>query len=560
MADKLFFSRDTKVYLEKGDYYWELPVLEGFSFSQATNSSEITLAEMSTATGESRRGRQMFNNSLAPAEWSFSTYARPFKSTNTGSGKANPTAGFHHAVEEVLWAQMVGSGTYETAATTGGGATYTSGTPNTVTFVAADFTIKVNEASGVTNSNEVTFDNVDNVKVGQRATFGAVNTHVTQVDTSSKKVTFADPVTTVDDADITVKRKLGQDITVTGVPTETNGNGEGATVSIAYDDSASSNTTFFTFTIDNAGAGYEDDDTITVSSSDIMGAFSAALSRTFATNYVPNSTNGVSGPPATPTAGTSFPGFNRTNSGTDGLKIDFQNSNKTTLGTFTLYFVLGGSKSSSSDHSVYKIENCCVNEASLDFDIDGITTINWSGMGTLISDNQQTGPSASNAITEGTEDTGNFIRNRLTSLAATSVVPNSKTYDLTLTGGNITITNNMTYLTPETLGIVNTPLGHVTGTRSVTGSFTCYLNRQTDSSAELFEQLIENTSTVTNDFALVFNVGGSSAPRVSFDMQSCHLEVPTHSIEDVISLEANFHALPDSVDDTDELVIKYVGS
>ena len=122
----------------------------------------------------------------------------------------------------------------------------------------------------------------------------------------------------------------------------------------------------------------------------------------------------------------------------------------------------------------------------------------------------------------------------------------------------------MTYLTPETLGVVNTPLGHVTGTRSVTGSFTCYLNKEDNSSAELFKKLIENTSTVTNVFQLQFNVGSSStspvAPRIEFDMDNCHLEVPTHSIEDVISLEASFHALPSTVEQTDEVSITYVGA
>jgi hypothetical protein len=48
----LQFSRNTKVYLEQGWYnIWEIPVLDGFSFSQATNASEITLNEMSAVAG-----------------------------------------------------------------------------------------------------------------------------------------------------------------------------------------------------------------------------------------------------------------------------------------------------------------------------------------------------------------------------------------------------------------------------------------------------------------------------------------------------------------------------
>ena len=92
MADVLYFSRDTKVYIEIGSDVWELPVLDGFSFSQSTNSTEVTLQEMESSGGVSRRGRRLFNDSLAPAEWSFSTYVRPFRTAGTGSGAANDTA------------------------------------------------------------------------------------------------------------------------------------------------------------------------------------------------------------------------------------------------------------------------------------------------------------------------------------------------------------------------------------------------------------------------------------------------------------------------------------
>jgi hypothetical protein len=36
-------------------------------------------------------------------------------------------------------------------------------------------------------------------------------------------------------------------------------------------------------------------------------------------------------------------------------------------------------------------------------------------------------------------------------------------------------------------------------------------------------------------------------------MPQCHLEVPSHSIEEVISMETNFHALPSDFDSTDEI-------
>lgn len=365
MADTLYFSRDTEVFVKIGSAVWEIPVLDGFSFSQATNTSEITLNEMADALGNSKRGRQMFTDSFAPAEWSFSTYVRPFASAGSGAGAAD-TAANHHAVEEVLWALMVGDAAYAS---------------NTFTGFTADLT---------------------------------------------------------------------------------------------------------------------------------------------------------------------------------DLDITFANSNKTTLGTADIFFVMGGAGSGTK--TTYKLEGCVVNEASIDFDIDGIATINWSGFAKVIT--EDTAPTAT--IYEAVSSTSNFIRNRLTNLEISGDAGGSSvtyTDNLVLTGGNITISNNITFLTPETLGVVNLPLGHVTGTRSVSGNFTCYLNAESNSSADLFENIIEDTDQIVNNFDLVFNVGGASGtPRLELSMSDCHLEVPTHSIEDVISLETNFHALPSTIDGTDELTIKYVGA
>ena len=444
MADQLYFSRDTKVFIEIGTSIWEMPVLDGFSFSQATNASEVTLSEMSGTGGSSRRGRRMFTDSFAPAEWSFSTYMRPFTSVgaaNAGAqltGKfASETDGDHHGVEEVLWAMLAGPGYYDAA------------------------TDEFKSASG-------------------------------------------------------------------------------GTVYIAH--------------------------------------------------------NGTSG------------------------DIDFAQSNKSTLGTANIYFAMGGS---SDTKTVYKIADCVVNEAAADFDIDGIATINWSGMGSIISDEGASVPVAT--ITEGTTATNNFIRNRLTTLTAAKYPTTTLTigavasgvvqavegtrykisvvgdtnwadigavgtpavgleftanstaatgttgkafkesqYGLVLTGGNITISNNISYLTPEELGRVNQPIEHVTGTRTVTGSFTCYLGSSdaaTNKSKNLFEDLVQDTETVINEFELKFDVGGTTGtPRLEFAIDRCHLEIPSHSIDDVISLETNFHGLGSSIGEADEITIKYVGA
>lgn len=380
MASNLFFNRHTRVYLKQGTNIWEIPVLSGYSFSQTTNSSQVTLNEMSDATGVSRRGQQAFNDSLSPAEWSFDVYARPTLVTGTPNRM--------RAVEEPLWANMAAVNAY-----TAGTNSWTSG-----------------------------------------VTIGAAT-----------------------------------------------------------------------------------------------------------------------------------------------LDFDFNASNKTTLGTFDLYFVLGASKQSplddtvvypdDTDTTIYKISNCVVNEATMNFEIDGIATISWSGMGSQITEVKGSTFDTSSAIVTGIATTTNMIRNRLTALTATSSVSGSlKTYDITLTGGSITISNNISFLTPETIGIVNVPLGHVTGTRSVSGSFTAYLDTKTNGTADLYADLLSATTVVTNSFDLNFYVGGKSAddqptgPGIQFDMGQCHLEVPSVNIDDVIGVEMNFTALPSTISGTNEITkIRYVG-
>lgn len=395
MAAQFYFSRDTKVYLTPAGstaVAWEIPVLDGFSFSQATNTSEITLAEASSGTNKSRRSRQMFTDSYAPAEWSFSTYMRPFGAVPAGSDTSlwEPSASIsgnpQHAVEEALWAFFVGASTFTK---------------------------------------------------GNGSTASAWNDGITNSDTS--------------------------------------------------------------------------------------------------------------------------------------MVVDWTASELSTLTEFDLYFELGGA--TAGNDVCYKIANCAVNEASIDFDIDGIATIAWSGFGKIITESGTATPSFTAEITEGTTTTSNFIRNRLTNLgitaADTSTFPGagSGVYNLVLTGGNITISNNLTYLTPETLGVVNQPLGNVTGTRSISGNFTCYLDHTAGASADLFEDLIEATSVITNSFDLTFGIGGASSvtPSVQIELPKCHFEVPAHSMDDVISLETNFHALPASLDpgtgaDNYEIKVTYKGA
>ena len=58
----LQFTRNATVYVVGGGAVWQLSVLDGFSFTQSINSSEITINE---AGSTSRRARLLFNDSLS---------------------------------------------------------------------------------------------------------------------------------------------------------------------------------------------------------------------------------------------------------------------------------------------------------------------------------------------------------------------------------------------------------------------------------------------------------------------------------------------------------------
>lgn len=384
MANNIYFGRDTRVFLVQGSNVWEIPVLNGFSFTQSTNTSEVALNEMTDSAGNSRRGRTVFTDSQAPAEWSFDTYVRP----TIASTK-------HTAVEAPLWANFVAKNAYAAGAWMA----------NTVTSVS-------------TTSLDISFQNSNKTELG----------------------VF--------------------DLVFVNAPAST------------------------AATIFNSGPA-----------------------------------------PGSPVAGTAY-------------------------GTL-----------------MYRIYDASINEVSITFDIDGIATLSWSGMGARL--RNFTGSfDVSTAIRTGIDQSNNFIRNRLTQLTATRQTNGAnKTYNLTLTGGTITLSNNLSYLTPELISRVNVPLGHVTGTRNIGGSFTCYVDSQASGSGELFADLSTGTTNTREDFDLTFYVGGASgtpdvarAPGMVFSMPNAHLSVPTHDTGDVIALSVDFSALPSELGVADEIdLIRYIG-
>lgn len=486
----IFLKRDTKVYLRKTvgavSAIWEIPVLDGFTFSQGNTVSEVTLNEMASGTGYSKRGRRAFNDALAPAEWSFSTYIRPFKSTvaynpaaTTGTGAGGSNNIF--AIEEQLWANFVGKGGWTTS------------------------------ASGIASLSSVTIS-------------GGVNG------------TYE-----VDQAEFT-----------------TSGSGFGATFIVTVTGSTSA-----TVAIVNPGSGYGVSDTITIPGSVLGG--SGNLTATIDTLS------------ASETSAYDSETENFTRDTTD-LNISFAGSGVAELGTFDLFFVMGATSATSLNYSasstleIFKLTNCVVNEATVNFEVDGIAMIDWSGNAATLTTESSFDASAS--ITEGVSSTSNFIRNKLTALSLVANTGVTRTafpgansngvYNITLTGGSITFSNNVTYLTPETLGIVNIPIGHITGNKTVSGNFTAYVDYGlAGDSGSLFDAATSNAARgiITNSFALTFKVGGANGiPRFEISLPTAHLEIPTIQTEDVIAIDVAFAGLPSTITSNDEATLTYVGA
>ena len=258
-----------------------------------------------------------------------------------------------------------------------------------------------------------------------------------------------------------------------------------------------------------------------------------------------------------------------------GLAIDFDDSNTNELLEISLVFNLG----TSANPVWYHISGAVVNTAEVDFAIDAIASITWSGFGTTITRvTESTDLTAlSNMLTDGANDdwqdsafpdgTAGYlaaptgvqacIRNKLSTvtLVGRSGTLYGQSYTIALTGGSLTITNNITFLTPEALGVVNNPCGHITGQRVISGNMTAYLKSGgSDDTASLMDDIIAHSNSANGadptDFDLTINVGGTApsspydTPVVQFNMPGAHLVIPVINIEDVVSVDIAFNALP----------------
>tara|TARA_B100001059_G_scaffold226925_1_gene256032 strand:+ start:4074 stop:5741 length:1668 start_codon:yes stop_codon:yes gene_type:complete len=520
---------------------WEVPILDGYSFSQTTNTSEITLAEMESTAGISRRGRRMFTDSLAPAEFSFSSYVRPFKSkagSPTPSGTvSSDSAAETHAVEEVLWASMFGADTYSsnlfTRATNpavSGGAVITPATNSSV--------IKVSESNRSALTSVTLYFMIDT------ATSNPLVYRLPEAVVNDVSIDFdVDGIATLSWTGFAkeVQDVSGNVFTGISAPSDSATTTDGTTIALGD---------IFIDTDNAAGRQFN----LVASSASTMGVTAAIDEATTSTkNFIRNRLTSVSIEAATSTdkVSTIFPGQHATISAIDVTNEVVTTSTAHGLTTGDQVFITGctGNTSLNSTHHFVRVGDETGTYA-------GTTnpTTEFALFGTKAQAENLGNATGLVAIAAGSYNTG------------TGIVANGK-YSLTLTGGSFNIANNITYLVPEELGAINKPLEHVTGTRTANGNATCYLTLDdaditSGTSRQFFNDLVSDGAMgkVVNKFKVTMDIGGATAataasgdPALKIEFPTAHITVPTHQVEDVISLETSFEALPTDFGTADEI-------
>jgi hypothetical protein len=249
------------------------------------------------------------------------------------------------------------------------------------------------------------------------------------------------------------------------------------------------------------------------------------------------------------------------------------NSNKHQLQQFGLIITV--------DTTTFVIDNCVLNTATIDFGIDAIAMVQWAGQGSLL--RQITTPTlgvdgqTGNVTFSGTlggvakkkDVNALFLANKLSTVVLDEGINSGGTaYTIALTGGTLTISNNVTYLTPANLAVVNKPITYFAGTRSISGSLNCYLRTGSANSAGLMNSLLVGSSSeVDPDFYMKIVVGGAigAATRVEFEMPAVVLSIPTVNAEQVVSTTINFTAQGSSgnnfdIGQSNEITINYLSA
>jgi hypothetical protein len=224
--------------------------------------------------------------------------------------------------------------------------------------------------------------------------------------------------------------------------------------------------------------------------------------------------------------------------GATSSTFDFSEGNVATLQELTIWF-----SDPDKTEGNFRLERAIIDSAKIEFDINGIAEIEWSGRALIITDNNNhPTPNANNTRTNQT----GYLKNKLSTLS----VSRSTAFTVALTGGSIEINNNNTFYSRTQLGQTTTPVGHYTGNREITGELNVYLKSGASTSVDLFNEILTNASSNTYEGTLAditINIGGESpSPNVQINIPQALFDIPQQNFEEVITLSLPFIAKEDS--------------
>ena len=435
-------TRNTKVYISTQSVLgsctnlntWEVKVLDGYNFSQATTTEDITIDEAGTTP---IRGQKTYNVAVEPVDVSMTTYIRPYDSVTP---LVDPP-------ERILWASLAGSAYVIDC--NGNMIDTTPGNGNAVLQTATDMTVDFEESDANELAKLYIWFHLQN------ATY-----RVDEVNMSTAEIDFS----------------------ITDI------------ASIAW-----------------TGMG--------TSITELSGA-----DHTIMEGWTP---------------GTEFRAVPATTS-------DSFLRNK--LSTMTLY------NSKLADNIATGADDTG-GSAVLVQDTGGFTGISYIGDWVYVLELDDWRQIASN-----TDDALTVSPAFDSTITAADTYYIAQGYNIAITGGTMTIENNMNFLTPEELGTVNQPLPGFAQSRAVTGNITAYLNTGARGSSQLLADLLGDINSVSNTYGLNVAVGGSgSAKKMELQLGTAQLAIPTINVEDVIATDIAFagQGSADAIENQDEVVIVY---
>lgn len=229
----------------------------------------------------------------------------------------------------------------------------------------------------------------------------------------------------------------------------------------------------------------------------------------------------------------SLMGLDTTTSSPTQSTIDFANGNVAELPNLTIWF-----DQPNQSEGNYRLDNAVVDSAIINFDINGIAQVEWSGRALSITED--------NTPPTSTDRTGltNYIKNRPSTIALSM---NAVNYTLALTGGSIRIDNQVQYYGRTKLGETTLPVGHYTGKRKVSGDLEFYMRSGTNESVDLFNTININAATTAYEStylaSLTINVGGlTHNPRLTISIPQALLSLGRQDFKELITVNIPFVA------------------